>query len=305
MKRIIISHFFLFAAALLQFSCTQKLQIETTRPAKVSIRPDQWEVAVINRFNPRLLPQEDKKAVEVMTLGAREAFQGAVDAILDDSTYLLVHADTAAYPAASKEGKLSPEQLKEIGLHYPHHLLLTLNHFDVYMMFDEGTYGTLTGIPYIRLFTQSNWTLYDDTGKELDEITLEASEVFQSGMALLGAVPPITKVAPTIYHLAWFTGYDYWMRLSPQPHSYERPYYSNKKLREAAAYMVEEDWENATSLLEPIARSNERVAPKAAYNLAVIYEAMNMFDKAKYWARQAAEKNNRYAFMLLHELETY
>lgn len=294
---------------LLQFSCTPKLHIETTRPAKVAISPDQWEVIVINRFNPQLLPQEDKKVVEVMTQGAREAFQGAVDAILDDSTYLLVHADTAAFPAASKGGKLSAEQLKEIRLQHPHHLLLTLNHFDVYMGIEqggvEGEYGFIAQMPYIRLFTQAHWTLYNNSGTQLDEITIEANDIFQSGMAFLGAIPSITKAAPAIHHLSWYTGYDYWMRLSPQPDSYERPYYSNKKLGEAAAAMRAEDWETAISLLEPIARSEDRIATKAAYNLAIVYEALSMFDEAKYWARQAAEKNNRFALMLLHELENY
>lgn len=305
-----ISILLLFCSiVLLQFSCTPRLQIETTRPAKVAIRPDQWEVIVVNRFNPQLLPQDDEKLVEVITSGAREAFQGAVDAVLDDSTYLLVHADTAAFPATSKGEKLSTEQLREIGLQHPHHLLLTLNHFDVYMELEqggiEGEYGYFSPMSYIRLFTQAHWTLYNDRGQLLDEINIEANDVLQSGMALLGAVPSITKIAPAIHHLAWYAGYDYWMRLSPQPDSYVRPYYSNKKLAEAAAAMRAEDWETAISLLEPIARSEERVAAKAAYNLAVVYEALSMFDKAKQWAKQAAEKNNRFALLLLDELENY
>lgn len=291
------------------FSCTPKLQIETIRPPKVAVTNDQWQVVAINRFNPGLLPQDDQKVVEVMTLGAREAFQGAVDAILDDSTFLLVHADTAAYPVAGKDDKLSQEQLQEIGLRHPHHLLLTLNHFEVFMELSqgglEGEYGVFPQIPYIRLFTQARWLLYDENGKVLDDIALEANDVMQSGMSFLGAVPSIDKAAPSIYDLAWYAGYDYWARLYPQPDSYQRPYYNNKKLREAATSMVDEDWETAITLLEPIARSKERVAAKAAYNLAVVYEAMSKFDEAKYWARRAAEKNNSNALMLLHALENY
>lgn len=283
-----------------------KLQVETIRPPKVPVTNDQWEVVAINRFNPKLLPQDDQRVVEVMTLGAREAFQGAVDAILDDSTFLLVHADTAAYQSAKKDEKLSQEQLKEIRLRHPYHLLLALNHFEVYMELAQGDAGGGYDVfPYTRLYAQARWSLYDENGKELDEIAIEANDVLQSGVSFLGATPSINKAAPAIYKLAWYAGYDYWARLYPQPDTYTRPYYNNKKLREATASMVMQDWELAIEQLEPIARSEERIATKAAYNLAIVYEALSMFNEAKYWARKAAEKNNTYARMLLDVLESY
>lgn len=309
MKKNIQSLLFFCCLVLVQMSCMPKLQVETMRPPKVPVTNDQWQVVAINRFNPQLLPQDEQRVVEVMTLGAREAFQGAVDAILDDSTFLLVHADTAAYQPTKKDEKLSQEQLSEIRLRHPHHLLLALNHFDVFMELSQGgeggEYGLFPQIPYIRLYTQARWSLYDETGKELDEIAIEANDVLQSGMSFLGATPSINKAAPAIYKLAWYAGYDYWARLYPQPDTYTRPYYNNKKLQEATASMVIQDWEMAIEQLEPIARSEGRIATKAAYNLAIVYEALSKFDEAKYWARKAAEKNNTYALMLLDVLESY
>jgi hypothetical protein len=299
-------------SVLAQLSCTRQLHIETMRPAKVPIAYEQWKVVVLNRINPRLIEYENEKEADVMTNAAYEAFYGAVDAILDDSTYLLVHTDTTSFPTQSPGDKLTATQVKQLYRQHPHHLLLALDHFDFFMVVesvrDEYGQDFLSSTNYINMVAQSRWTLYDSTGTVLDSVSMIADEIYQPSLDIggfIGPGPSLTRLAPTIYKLAWYSGYDYWMRLSAQPVSYARPFYSGKNLKEAAAYMVAEDWEKAISLLKPIAQGENREAAKAAYNLAVIYEALSQFKEAKYWAMEAAQKNNRLAMLLLHELESY
>lgn len=302
---------FLFSG-ILQFSCTSNLQIQTTLPAEVPIAFDQWKVVAINRYNPALQPLEQEKMADVYADGAQEAFYGAQDAILEDSTYLLVHSDSVTFRMRTPEDSVYSEQLSQIYQKYPHHLLLTLDDFEAEMeeevVMTENSDGSTVTTAYYFLVVRSSWTLFDSTGTVLDKITLMQEEPYKSRPVLLGLLaigPSFSKAAPAINRLAWLTGYDYWSRLSPQPITFIRPYYSFGKLRDAAAAMTTEDWATAISLLEPLAEGNNKVAAKAAYNLAVVYEAMGRIDKAKNWASAASLKDNPLAIDLLSELEKY
>ena len=302
---------FLFSA-LLQFSCTSQLQIQTILPAEVPIAYDQWKVVAVNRYNAALQPIEQEKVADVYADGAQEAFYGALDAILEDSTYFLVHSDSATYKMGTAKDSVFSDRLSQIYQKHPHHLLLSLDDFEVDMaeervMAENGDGSTVT-TAYYFLVVRSSWTLFDSTGTVLDKTTLVQEEPYKSRPVFFGVLaigPSFQKAAPAINRLAWLTGYDYWSRLSPQPTTFIRPYYSFGKFRKAAAAITTKDWGTAISLLEPLTEGKEKVAAKAAYNLAVVYEAMGRIDKAKYWASAASLKNNPLAIYLLPELDKY
>lgn len=302
-----IFRFLLFcSAAFLQLSCASKLAIETTLPAKVPIGIEQWKVVVINRFNPEFLDYEKEEELAAVSTGAHEAFMGAVHAVLEDSTYLLVHSDSANFTAHSKDEKLPAEAFRKIYQQHPYHLLLSLDHFDVGVVEEvEGSFndtGTYSQETYTSLLAKSTWTLYDSTGTELDSAVVQADDYYPSGTRRQIA----QRVVPVIHTLAWYTGFDYWMRLSPSTINYDRPYYAKGKMVEAGNYMASQNWEAAIADLKLIfAEGNKRDAGKAAFNLAVVYEALNAIEEAKRWATEAAKKNNPLAPQLLEILESY
>ena len=302
---------FLFCGYL-QLSCTSELHINTTIPAEVPVATDQWKVVAINRYNPDFLPEDQEKIAELYANGAQEAFYGAIDAILEDSTYYLVHADSLNLRMQAPGDTLGPRQLREIYQKYPHHLLLSLDNFDISMEEDrvmiENSDGSSSTTANYFLVTRSSWTLFDSTGTVLDKVTLMQEEPYKSRPVFFGILaigPSLNKATPVINRLAWLTGYDYWRRLSPQPTTFVRPYYTMGKLKEASAAMAVKDWKTAITLLEPIAEGKQQVASKAAYNLAVVYEAMGRIDTAKRWASFASLKRNKLAPFLLAELENY
>ena len=140
----------------------------------------------------------------------------------------------------------------------------------------------------------------------LDQVKLSEEDLYHSTTMVervLTGIPKVKNAGDRIKDLAWFTGYDYWKRLWPQPLNYTRPYYSANKLSDAAQKMAAEDWEGAIALLEPMSLGRSRNAAKASYNLAVIYEAMGKIEWAKYWASEAIRKNDRMAKSLLMVLE--
>lgn len=273
----------LFFLALSQFSCTSKLHFEVSRPAKVATGHDQRKVMVINRLEPKF-SATNSGTVAIAKAAAHEAFLGAVEAVRDDRNYLLVHTDWLNYtaePIGEADQKLSKDQVQEIYRQHPHHLLLVLEDFNL-------------ALSHFRLYASSTWTLYDSTGTVLDEISLEENEYLSAATDLNN--PQVTahafrKAIPKLHPMARNTGYKYWKRLSPQSSSYSRHWYSVIKFKEAEKFIAVQDWESAIAILLPMAASDDKHAGKAAYNLAVVYEARGSIDEAKFWASQALNMN--------------
>ncbi|MBC5994411.1 DUF6340 family protein [Pontibacter cellulosilyticus] len=304
----------LCCAALMLHSCTSVLFINTTLPPEVPITNEQWKVVAINRFNPELLSINREKKVDVFALGASEAFYGATEAILKDPTFSLAAIDTTGdYTAQAAGQRLTKEQVQSIHRQYPHHLILTLDNLDAFFeqetVREKDSDGTVTKTAHYTLHTRTSWTLYDSTGTVLDQAVLSRAELYNSRGVLSGLLaigPSMGNAGPVVNKLAWHTGQDYWRRLNPKQINFERLYYSGKDLMPAAHNMAASNWDEAISILTPIAESGSRKnAAKAAYNLAVVHEAKGDIIGAKQWAKQAADKGNKLALILLPQLGKY
>ncbi|MEJ8803339.1 DUF6340 family protein [Pontibacter sp. H249] len=295
-------------------SCTSILYINTTLPPEVAVANEQWKVVAINRFNPELLPINRDKKIEVFKVGASEAFYSATDAIVADETFSLAAIDTTAqYRQATPNQRLTAEQVQSIYRQHPHHLILALENFEAFLdqetVREKDSEGSVSKTAHYTLFTRTTWVLYDSTGTVLDSEKLSRNELYDSRGVLSGLLaigPSMANAGPVVNKLAWQTGQDYWQRLHPKHVNYERIYYSNKEFTPAAYSMAASDWDKATALLAPIAAGRKRKdAARAAYNLAVIHEAKGDIAEAKRWAKQAADKGNKLALLLLPDLEKY
>lgn len=311
MKKAIRLLYVVVAAA--QVSCTSVLFVDTTMPAAVPVAQEQWKVAVINRYNPQLQEFNQVKKTAVFEAGANHAFLGAIDAILEDDTYDLVLTDSINYRTPVINGKLNPEQVQDVYFRQPHHLLLALEHFDTYFhqetVREQDEDGDVSKTAYYTLAVASTWALYDSTGQQLDRFILIQEAPYQSRGVISGLLaigPAMANAGPAVNDLAWHTGNRYWSRLSPQPVAFARPYYSAKGFGAAAGAMAVQDWQKAISLLEPLAESsNRKEAARAAYNLAVVYEAMGNVEQARHWASEARARKEKFSLVLLPELGKY
>lgn len=91
----------------------------------------------------------------------------------------------------------------------------------------------------------------------------------------------------------------------PYTETYVRPVYNNKPLQPAVAEIFANHFDKAYTLLEPFLKNADPVlASKAAYNLAVVYEAQGDVDIAIEMAQQSLDKNkNDLAASLLTQLK--
>ncbi|MFD3000987.1 hypothetical protein ACFS7Z_11480 [Pontibacter toksunensis] len=209
MKTTKLTCYFLFSISFIQISCTSQLFIERTLPPVVSVSENQWKVLIMSRFNPDQLPYKQEKKVEVYADGAIHALAGVVDAIDEDGNYTLVGTDTAGYTLVGSGADLTPAQVQEMYRQQPHHLLLTLDHFDTFLeqevVREKDEDGDITKTAHYTLFSKSDWTLYDSTGTIFDRATLSWNELYNSRGVISGLFaigPAISNAGPVINNLA-------------------------------------------------------------------------------------------------------
>jgi len=290
--------------------CTSLIRIEATQPPVVSVAHNQWKVLVVNRFDASLLPYKNDRKAEVFRDGAYQAAGGAMGAVYNDSTFVLVNQDSAVnYPAPPTAPQLTPEEIKQLYATYPTHLVLSLDNFDASMDKEVDSFqdedGTRSKTAYYTLQVKTVWTLYDSTGTVLDRATIRQEEFYDqraviSGLLAIG--PAMAKAGPAVNRLAVETGYSYWDRLYPQKTLLVRELHTIAPFARPIQHLYAQEWQQAIQLLLPLALDNGfKHSGKAAHNLAVAYEAVGNYEQATRWALEAISKGDKLASKLVEE----
>lgn len=297
------------AALTLQLSsCVTLINLETVRPPVVQVSNDQWKVLVVNRYDAAQASNQNDRVVEVFREGAYQAAGGAMGAIFNDSTFVLVNPDQAVMlPSSPASPQLSPEEIKQLYIHYPSHLILTLDNFDAKLDKSVESYENEDGfnsrVAHYDLQVLTNWTLYDSAGTVLDQTLIMKAAPYDSRAVISGLLalgPAMGRTGPAINQLAVESGYSYWDRLHPLPMLLERQVYAINQLLPSVLMLQSGQLKQALDALLPLAQdTNNKQSAKAAYNLAIAYEAAGDYERAVYWAKQAESKGDKLAAQLL------
>jgi hypothetical protein len=288
-------------------SCTTIVTVESVRPPVVQVQPDQWKVLVVNRFDAASQTADKNGNVqEVLRAGAYQAAGGAMGAVFNDSTFVLINPDQAI-PLPASTNRLSQQQAAALYTQYRAHLILTLDKFDARLGKEVSTYededGFRSKTADYDLIVSSTFTLYDSVGTLLDQATVRQQELYDSRAVVSGLLaigPAMGKAGPTINRLAVETGYSYWDRFYPQPQLLVRQVHMANTLNNATMQLLSGQFQQAIGTLLPLAQDpNNKRNAKAAHNLAIAYEATGDYEQANYWARQAQSKGDKLAANLL------
>jgi hypothetical protein len=281
--------------------CATIVTMESVRPPAVRVAPDQWKVLVVNRFDAAQTPNKNKQVIEVLRDGAYQAAGGAMGAIFNDSTFVLVNPDVAV-EMPSSSARLSQTEVRKLYTTYQPHLILALDKFEANFGRNVSTYedefGFQSRAANLDLIVASTWSLYDSTGAVVDRSIMQQEEFYEPRAATLG--PAMAKASPDINRLAVETGYRFWDRLYPQPTLLVRQLHQGKALNDAIFMLQTQQFQQAIDLLLPVAKdTSARQSTKAAHNLAIAYEAAGNYEQAIYWARQAESRGDKLASNLL------
>ncbi len=334
MKNTIHLIIFVFVAALFaSCSATNQLTMSTVEPAPVSIASDVQRIGIINRSLPseghKTIDQIDKiLSIEGKNLdkhGAEAAVTALRDELRADNRFeKIIVLDST--PKLQKglgvlPSTLSWDQVEELCATYDVDAIFSLAFYDTDTKVDfkqttiqyPNSLGIKIPIPghkvTLKTRIKNGWRIYDPQSKRvLDEYFYNENVVaIGQGINPIEAVKTIINRKEAVVERSKNTGYAYAQRLIPYKRRVTRNYY----VRGTDNFVVGKrkaqtgDWQGAANLWEQeLSNSDEKIAGRACYNMAIISEINGNLNKAVDWASKSySDYGNRDALRYLNILK--
>lgn len=167
---------------------------------------------------------------------------------------------------------------------------------------DNGTAYYKTNVSVAYLLYEANGIYFKKLNGDVSEANSE--QPYNGVFASLIIHPTINGNAPLIQTAARHATQNALQDYLPYSITNNRRLYTDAYLQPALQKILTKDFENAEKLLDTIVKSPEpEKASKAAYNLAVVYEAEGDIEDAISLAQLSIDKmKNEYAYSLLTDL---
>jgi hypothetical protein len=276
----------------------QYLTFPLVYSAKFSFKPDTTTILLINRYSP------DKKItlrkLKVLKEGAFTAIKYAKTGLSDLPHVKVINLVDAV------SLNVNTDSISSLATKYHSDYVLALTDYGADIFLD----GVESGSAYYNSEVNVKFTLFEGNGiykKKLEG----ATNIAQSIQPYLGLIPSLI-IHPTIAgnkdsinsaskNAALVALQDY----LPHTVTLKRPLYNHVLLKPALNEILAGNFDKADSLAQPFLHDkNPVIACKAAYNLAVVYEAEGDINGAIGMAQFSLEKyKNGYASALLNDLK--
>ena len=315
--------YFLFVVIiLLSTSCNPSTQIQVLQPATFAV-PDHIETLVtVNRSVP---PKKFWKAVEGALTGenigqdkegARHALEALSNALTQTPRFVVKQSpfDMEGGGNFNMATPLSWKEVDNLCRQYQADALVALEAYDTDVLQNcdpvevkskdkEG--NTVIETQYdahLQMDVKLAWRMYDPQNQQiLDEFTVtEGAEWNENGDTHEGAIELLPHRQIAINEVSAMAGDSYGMRIAPIWIMVERTYYQKHKnapqMSNAARFAKIGKWKTAAAQWQLLLGSpDEKLAGKAAYNMAVANEVEGKLHSALEWAEKAYTKfgNNK------------
>ena len=240
-----------------------------------------------------------------------------VNKIAFDSTKInkrkLVALKAAAYTAvvgAEKELKLlpgvkvtslidsipfntNPDSVKQLAATYKANYILTINDFNAGLVLDNVQYDGNAQVAYYSTKAMVNFTLYESNGVYFKKLKGTAEE------------PQDGRFGYSINAVARYAALDALKDYLPYTITNQRPLYSQgEQLSAGVKQILAGRFDLAYKILNPLIDGPDpKLASRAAYNMAVVYEAQGDIDEALALAKLSNQKQqNDYATVIIAAL---
>lgn len=261
---------------------------------------DTTTIVLVNQFDADGLNIANKRKLAAIKAGAFTAIKSA-GLVLNQ----LQHVKTINL-ADSADFKVNTDSVKLIAQKYKANYVLVLKTYTAGIGISEiNNYSTYynTNVSVNFLLYQPDGVYYkklngaaDDPKSEEPYMGLLASLIFQPTVGRNKAA-----INNSTEHAVQNALQDYF----PYTISHNRPLYNDDFLKPAVKEILAQNYDKADSLLRPFLQDKvkERVS-KAAYNLAVVYEAEGDVNGAMDMAQQSSDtSNNQFATAILYDLK--
>ena len=322
--------FGLLIAAGLSACTTSSVLVNIQRPADITVSQDIQNVVVVNRSRP----SKDNLAGNIVEgfisgegigadrKGAEYCVDGLVNMLADSERFTLKNigsielkeTDTSAFPIP-----LDWNEVKSICGSYDSDALIVLATFDSDSRSHVGNPVTRTrkkkGVKvktlhypaYRDITIESGWRIYDLKNKKIvDENKFAEYKQFNAwAKSPEAALLSLLSQGSAIRESGLVAGRQYGFRISPMWIKVNRTYYIGKSddLKLAKSYVKKGDWDAAIDIWKDLVNnSDEKIARRSAYNMAIASEIKGELDTAIEWANKAKKLGEKKAHNYINVL---
>ncbi len=283
-------------------SCVQfkYLPVPVDYGAKFSFKPDTTTILLINQFDFNKLKINNKRKLDAIKSGAFTATKYAGNRLTQIPHVRVINLVDSATVSTTADS------IKDLAAKYNSDYVLALTNFTA----DIVLSGTTSSVAYYNSDVLVNFTLFEGNGIYFRKLAGAVNEPQSQGI-YLGLFASLV-IHPTVggnkgsinssaEHATDIAVQDYF----PYTLTHNRLLYNDDLLQPAVSEIFAGHYDKAYNLLLPLTQgADAKLASKAAYNLAVVYEAQGDIDIAMNMAQLSLDKNkNRFATMLLADLK--
>jgi hypothetical protein len=310
---------------------TSSVLVKIQRPADITVSQDIQNVIIVNRSRP----SKDNLAGNIVEglisgegigadkKGAEYCIDGLVNMLTNSERFTLKNIDgielkgtgTSAFPIS-----LDWNEVTSICGSYDSDALLVLETFDSDSWIRLGAPVTRTRkvkkrkIKELRypatltMSVESGWRIYDVNKKQIiDENKFTEVKDFTAwGNNPEEAEYNLPSKRRVIQESGLFAGKQYGFRISPMWIKVSRTYYIGKSddLKLAKSYVKKGDWDAAIDIWKDLVNnSDEKIARRSAYNMAIASEIKGGLDTAIEWANKAKKLGEKKAYNYINILQ--
>ena len=327
MKKIVVGFFLVSVFS----SClTSNVVVNIQRPADITVSQDIQNVVIANRSRPSKENLTGNIVEGIISgegigtdrRGAESCIDGLINMLGNSERFTLKNTDgielkgtgTASFPIP-----LEWDIVQSLCDPYDADALIVLATFDS----DSRSYvgnpvtrtrkkkgvkvKTLRYPAYREITIESGWRIYDLKNKKIiDENKFTEHKEFSAwANSPKAALMSLLSQGSAIRESGVFAGKQYGFRISPIWIKARRTYFTGKHdaLKLAKKYVKRGDWDSAISIWKDLANStDEKIARRSAYNMAVASEIKGGLDTAIEWANKAKKLGEKKAHNYINVL---
>ena len=313
MKRNLLFSIVALLLIVLLNSCkTSSVSMRVLNPAAITFPENIRKVVVVNRT----YPDEDGKVLNIIEgvltgegigtdrRATEECIRGMIETMLNSprfdlvkpSTTTLKGTGTGAFPA-----NLPWDVVQRICEESGADALITLEAFDSdsrvayrnVVVKEKQKDGRMIDVPYVdsdmRMTVTNGWRIYDYRNQRIiDEFRSDDFMNFNGrGRVQQEALANLPQRFDMLMRTGYHAGTQYGHRISPMWGRVTREFYKkgNDEMKKAKRYADVNKWDEAAMIWRDLTKSTEnKVAERASYNMAVYCEVQGRLDLALEWA---------------------
>jgi hypothetical protein len=281
-------------------SIPQYVTVPVNYNPKLPFRPDTTTILIINRLDLSRANINAGKKLDVIKAGAFTSVRYA-----EIQLKQLPHVGVINL-VDSGTFNITTDSIKFLALKYHSDYVLSLENFSANIVLADVQNST----SYYNTTVEVNYTLYEGNGTYSKKLNGTAAD-HQSMVPYVGFIgsliihPTIRGSKSVINISAQDATFNALQDYLPNSISHQRPLYNDPAFQPAVKEILAGNFDKADSLLVPFLKDiSLHVVSKAAYNLAVVYEAEGNIDAAINMAQLSLDKYpNEYATNIFDDLK--